>query len=100
MSQEIAKAINHRFYTFVDGRKQGVATPKTDEFIDCRDPSAVQGQRRPLHAGGAQHRDRRVADALQARLLFLEQQLSDPLTAANAAMRLEAIGNDEAKEIL
>ena len=38
--------------------------------------------------------------SLQARLLFLEQQLSDPLTAANAAMRLEAIGDDEAKEIL
>jgi hypothetical protein len=38
--------------------------------------------------------------SLQARLLFLEQQLGDPLTAANAAMRLEAIGNDEAKGIL
>jgi hypothetical protein len=39
-------------------------------------------------------------DSLQARLQFLEQQLSDPLTAANAAIRLEAVGNDEAKEIL
>ena len=29
--------------------------------------------------------------------MFLEQQLGDPLTAANAAMRLEAIGNDQAK---
>jgi hypothetical protein len=32
--------------------------------------------------------------------MFLEQQLSDPLTAANAAIRLEAIGDDEAKSIL
>jgi hypothetical protein len=32
--------------------------------------------------------------------LFLEQQLTDPLTAANAAVRLEAVGSDEAKEIL
>ncbi|MEO7404939.1 MAG: HEAT repeat domain-containing protein, partial [Burkholderiales bacterium] len=40
------------------------------------------------------------ATALQARLMFLEQQLSDPLTAANAAMRLEAVGDDQAKQIL
>ena len=34
VSQDIATSINRRFHTFVDGRKQGVATPKTDEFID------------------------------------------------------------------
>src|SRR5207344_1445246 len=34
ISQDIAHAINHRFFTFVSGRKQGVATPKTGEFID------------------------------------------------------------------
>jgi HEAT repeats len=38
--------------------------------------------------------------ALQSRQMFLEQQLGDPLTAANAALRLEAIGSDEAKEVL
>ena len=38
--------------------------------------------------------------SLQSRLMFLEQQLSDPLTSANAAIRLEAIGDDQAKEIL
>ena len=37
---------------------------------------------------------------LQARLLFLEQQLGDPLTSASAALRLEAIGGDQAKQIL
>ena len=39
-------------------------------------------------------------NALQDRLLLLDQQLDDPLTAANAALRLEAIGGDEAIEIL
>jgi hypothetical protein len=38
--------------------------------------------------------------ALQARLVLLEHQLSDPLTAANAAIRLEAVGNEQAIEIL
>src|SRR6185503_8348216 len=31
---------------------------------------------------------------------FLEQQLNDPLTASNAAIRLEAIGDDQAKTLL
>jgi len=34
VSQDIANSINKRFHTFVDGRKQGVAKPKTEEFID------------------------------------------------------------------
>lgn len=100
ISQDIAKGINHRFYTFVDGRKQGVATPKTDEFIDL----LIQ-PRYSDNVGRYMEVVRNIAinessDALQARLLFLEQQLNDPLTSANAAMRLEAIGSNEAKEIL
>jgi flagellar basal body P-ring protein FlgI len=100
VSQDIAKSINHRFFTFVNGRKQGVATPKTDEFIDL-----LIHPRYADNVGRYMQVVRSIAideppSSLQARLLFLEQQLSDPLTAANAAMRLEAIGNDEAKEIL
>ena len=100
VSQEIAASINRRFHTFVNGRKQGVATPKTDEFIDLlihpRYKDNVPRYMQLVHnvAISEQPAER------QARLLFLEQQLSDPLTAANAAMRLEAIGDDQAKEIL
>lgn len=100
MSQDIAHAINHRFHTFVSGRKQGVATPKTGEFIDV-----VIHPRYHDNIGRYMQVLRSVAvdesaTALQARLMFLEQQLGDPLTSANAAMRLEAIGDDEAKHIL
>jgi flagellar basal body P-ring protein FlgI len=100
VSQDTAKSINHRFYTFVDGRKKGVATPKTPEFIDL-----IIHPRYADNVGRYMQVVRNIAidespTSLQARLLFLEQQLDDPLTAANAAMRLEAIGNDEAKEIL
>lgn len=100
VSQGIAKSINHRFHTFVNGRKQGVAKPKTDEFIDL-----LIHPRYKDNVGRYMQIVRNIAieeppAAVQARLLFLEQQLSDPLTAANAAMRLEAIGDDQAKEIL
>ena len=100
VSQEIAASINHRFHTFVNGRKQGVATPKRDDFIDLlihpRYKDSVPRYMQLVHnvAIGEQPAER------QARLLFLEQQLGDPLTAASAAMRLEAIGDDQAKEIL
>jgi flagellar basal body P-ring protein FlgI len=100
VSGDTAKAINHRFHTFADGRKRGVANPKTPEFIDLLI--------HPRYAGNVDRYMQIIRNiaidesptSLQARLLFLEQQLGDPLTAATAAMRLEAIGNDEAKEIL
>ncbi|MEX0642017.1 MAG: HEAT repeat domain-containing protein, partial [Pirellulales bacterium] len=100
ISQDIAHAINHRFFTFVGGRKQGVATPKTGEFIDV-----VIHPRYHDNIGRYMQVLRSIAidesaTALQARLMFLEQQLGDPLTSANAAMRLEAIGDDQAKQIL
>lgn len=100
VSQNIAHAINRRFYTFVDGRKQGVATPKTAEFIDV-----VLHPRYHDNTGRYMQVLRSVAvdesaSSQQSRLLFLEQQLTDPLTSATAAMRLEAIGDDEAKKIL
>jgi flagellar basal body P-ring protein FlgI len=100
MSQDISHAINHRLYTFVDGRKQGVATPKRNDFIDI-----IIHPRYKDNVARYMQVLRNVAinespTALQSRQMFLEQQLGDPLTAANAALRLEAIGNDEAKEVL
>ncbi len=100
ISQEIAKSIGRRFHTFVNGRKQGVATPKTGEFIDLLIHSRYEH-----NVGRYVQVVRSIAIdestvVLQDRLLFLEQQLGDALTAANAALRLEAIGNDEAKGIL
>jgi hypothetical protein len=100
ISQEIARSINRRFYTFVDGRKQGVANPKTDQFIDL-----LMHPRYKDNVGRYMQVLRSVAvsespSALQARLLFLKQQLGDPLTAANAAIRLEAIGDQQAIETL
>jgi flagellar basal body P-ring protein FlgI len=99
-SQDISHSINHRFFTFVDGRKQGVATPKTSDFIDV-----VIHPRYKENVARYMQVLRNVSinespTTLQSRLIFLEQQLSDPLTSASAAIRLEAIGDDQAKEVL
>lgn len=100
LSQQIAAAINKRFYVHVDGRKQGVATPKTDEFIEL----AIHARYKD-NVGRFMRVARNVAVEESAktqleRLQLLEHQLADPLTAANAAVRLEAIGNEQAIEIL
>jgi hypothetical protein len=100
LSQQVGVAINRRFHTFVDGRKQGVATPKTDDFLEL-----IVHSRYKDNVARYMQVVRNVAidesaSAQQARLMFLDQQLSDPLTAAIAALRLEAIGGDQAKTIL
>lgn len=100
VSEQIGASINRRFFAFVDGRKRGVATPKTDEYVELLvHPRYKDNVARYMNV------IRNVAidespSSLQARLLFLEHQLGDPLTAANAAVRLEAIGNEQSKEIL
>ncbi len=100
MSEQIAAAINKRFYVHVDGRKQGVAVPKTEEFIEL----AVHARYKD-NVGRYMRVARNIAvsesvNVRQSRLQLLERQLADPLTAANAAIRLEAIGSDQAVEIL
>lgn len=100
MSQQIAAAINHRFYTHVGGRKQGVATPKTDEFIELIiQPRYKENVARYIRVARNIAVDESARE-LQDRLQLLDHQLADPLTAANAAIRLEAIGTDQAAEIL
>jgi hypothetical protein len=100
MSQDIANAINDRFHTFAAGRKQGVATPKTDEFIDLLiHPRYKENIARYVQLVQNVAINESPTER-QARMLFLEQQLSDPLTSASAAIRLEAIGDDQTQEVL
>ena len=94
MSKRIGDCINRRFHTSVRGSKRGVATPKTDRFIELEIP--------PVYARNLT-RYIRVVRCLavveppggrHARLELLRRQLADPVTAAGAAVRLEAIGRD------
>ena len=100
VSQQVGKAINNRFHCFVEGSRKGVATPKTDEFIEL-----VLHPRYKDNVGRYMRVVRNIAVAesphqLQERMLLLRSQLLDPVTTATAVLRLEAIGNDEAIEIL
>jgi hypothetical protein len=100
ISQQIGVAVNRRFHTFVDGKKTGVATPKTDDFVDLRVHPRYKDNVARYMQVVRNVAINESASAQQARLMFLEQQLGDPLTTAIAAIRLEAIGGDQAKTML
>ena len=100
VSQQVGKAINSRFHSFVEGQQRGAATPKTDEFIELE-----LHPRYKDNVGRYMRVVRNIALAeqplqLQNRLQLLRNQLLDPVTSATAALRLEAIGNEEAIGIL
>ena len=100
LSQQVSKAVNGRFYTYRRGRKIGVAKAKTDEFVEL-----IVHPRYQYNVARFIKVVRNLAiqespSARLARLALLERQLADPLTAGTAAIRLEAIGDDQAKEIL
>lgn len=100
LSQAVGKAVNNRFYSYVDGQQRGVATPKTDEFLELelhpRYKDNVGRYMRVVRSIAINE----TASELQARLELLKKQLLDPVTSADAAIRLEAVGSDQAKEIL
>jgi len=100
LAKTISGAINDRFHTYRNGRKTGLATPKTDEFIELilhdryKDNITrfIQVVRNlPVRESTAER---------QQRVGRLTMQLMDPLTTARAAIRLEAIGGERAIEIL
>jgi flagellar basal body P-ring protein FlgI len=100
LSQQLGKTINHRFHTYVDGRQAGIANPKTDEFIEILPHPRYKDNVGRFMRVIRNIAIREIPAARQARLILLEDQLLDPLTTAIAAVRLEAIGDDQAIEIL
>lgn len=94
LSKRIGDAINSRFHAVIKGSKRGVATPKTDRFIELEIPFVYRHNMdryirvvrsiAVIEPQGGRH----------ARLDLLGRQLTDPVTASSAAIRLEAIGKD------
>lgn len=100
LSQKVGKAINNRFHTYIEGLKKGVATPKTDEFVEL-----VLHPRYKDNVGRYMRVVRNIAidetpSRQVERLQLLTTQLLDPVTSATAALRLEAIGGEPAVEVL
>jgi flagellar basal body P-ring protein FlgI len=100
LSQMVAKAVSERFHTYIDGRRMGVATPKTDEYIELaihpRYKDNIGRYMRIVRSIAV----RETAQQRLDRIKLLHDQLLDPVTAETAAMRLEAIGGEEAVAIL
>jgi flagellar basal body P-ring protein FlgI len=100
MSQTVAMSVNQRFHTYVDGRRMGVATPKTDEYIELilhpRYKDNVVRYMRVVRSVAIQESTIKQLE----RIKLLEGQLLDPVTTETAALRLEAIGGDEAIAVL
>ncbi|HWB08858.1 MAG TPA: flagellar basal body P-ring protein FlgI [Pirellulales bacterium] len=93
-SAQIGNAINQRFHSFDAGIKRGVATPETDKYIEIivhpRYKDNVERYMRVIRALPIRETDsQRIA-----RLALLERQLLDPITAATAAIKLEALGKE------
>jgi flagellar basal body P-ring protein FlgI len=94
ISVQIGRALNSRFHSYSYGPGQkGVAKPKTDGFvelaIDRRYRHNVGRYLNVIRSVAVRETDIQRLERLQ----MLESQLLDPVTAATAALRLEAIGH-------
>ncbi len=100
LSTQLAQDINHRFYGNIDGRRQGVANPKTDDYIEIKvHPRYKDNITRYMRVVRSIAVGETTA-ALQERLAVLGPQLLDPLTTSSAAIQLEAIGDASAVKLL
>jgi flagellar basal body P-ring protein FlgI len=91
-SARIGYAVNKRFHAYVNGVKEDLATPRTDQVIDLKIHAKYkENVPRFLNVVRAMPLKETPAQQMQ-RLELLERQLLDPLTASTAALRLEAVG--------
>ncbi len=99
-STRVAKAVNLRFQMNGYGRKTGVANPKTNRVIELSIPAEYR------HNIGRYLRVVRaiaVSESPSERIERIEKlgrQLRDPELAAQAALKLEAIGSEGQRALL
>ena len=88
----MSAAINNRFYTFDAGTKKGVANPQRDNYIKLAvSPRYKHNLARYLRVvRNIAVRENPVERT--ERMQLLEKKLLEPITAATAALQLEAIG--------
>jgi len=91
-SARIAGAVNRRFHRQIGGIQEGVATAKTDQYIELavhpRYKDNIDRYMQVVRSIAVQETSGERMD----RLGLLEKQLLDPITSARAALQLEAIG--------
>ena len=94
ISARISEAVSGRFQVFDGGNKRGVATPKTDEYIEILPHATyrdnISRYLRVVREVPVQQREK----ARQRWLRRLGQDLLDRDTTVLAALRLEALGRE------
>ncbi len=90
----VLPAINDRFTVFDGQKKDGIATPIKDGYVELKIPQRYEKD--PFHfinvvlsLGFAESASRRTE-----RMELCKQQLGEPTTVRNAAWQLEAMGKD------
>jgi len=92
MAQQLADAINQRFYFYDGTTRGGIAKAREDDFIEI---SVHPRYRRNIHrmmalVGNVVAKGESIDT--QHRLIDLGKRMSEPTTAGDAAMQLEALG--------
>jgi hypothetical protein len=93
-STQIARVVNDRYFTFEAGRRQGVATPKKDTYIELLVPMRYRHNlARYIYAVRSIAMMEKPDEKLE-RLAQLQKSLLEPTTSADAALQLEGIGKE------
>jgi flagellar basal body P-ring protein FlgI len=91
-SKMLETVVNERFHQFEDGHQKGVATAKTPSFLELKVPT-VYHQNQDHFFRVVQHLQMIDSPELRTRRVAIwSKELTDPTTAASAAMKLEGIG--------
>lgn len=99
MSKMIGNAINRRFDTYIHGKRQGAATPKTDKFIELVIHPRYRNNLIRYLRVVEQIQLRETPDQQIASLNMLEGELVVPATSNLAALKLEAIGEEAIRSL-
>lgn len=91
-SSALAAAINRRFFFFDGTTRRGIAKAKEDDFLEMETHPRYRNNIPRMMAVIQAISTAPESSATQTRLAELADQLSDPATAADAALQLEAMG--------
>jgi hypothetical protein len=96
----VGHAVNRRFHYYTKGDKEDIAKPRDNEIIVLKlHPRYKENVPRFLRVVQSLPLQEAPAQQIE-RIKLLERQLLDPLTAATAALRLEAAGPDGVPSML
>ena len=100
MSSDLAEAINRRFFFFDGSTRRGIAKAVEDDYIEIEvHPRYERNVDRMMFVILAMGAKGRTMDS-QERLANLAKRLQEPVTAADAALQLEAIGENAVPTLL